>query len=256
MFKYRISAIGTAIFLLFLLGACSSPHPPVHIEGELLAIDSLRVGAPDAAVDSVIAIYRADLEAEMNQVLAHSAQLMERGTPEGLLNNFVADLVMDRGVELYDPANGPIDFTLLNYGGLRRSIPEGPVTRARIFELMPFENEMVVLTISPQRTEELFDYLVESEVGMPVSGLRLVIEGGELQSVRIGGEPFDRSRPYRILTSDYLAGGGDRMVFFLDPMDTEYLGMRIRDAILDKLMYHGERGEKIESSLDGRISVQ
>ncbi len=222
-----------------------------------MAIDSLNMDQIDVRVDSVIAIYRHELEAEMNQVLAYSAHVMERGTPEGLLNNFVADLVMDLGQELYHPDDGKgIDFTLLNYGGLRTSIPEGAVSRARIFELMPFENEMVVLTISPGRTSELFDYLAGSAVGMPVSGIHLEITNGEVSSVLIGGEPLDENRPYKVLTSDYLAGGGDNMVFFLDPLHEEYLGMRIRDAIIETLIRHHEKGEMISSSLDGRITRQ
>ncbi len=257
MFKYRNPIIGNVFFLLFILWACGTSHTPVEVNGRLVAVDSLNIPEKDASIDSVIAIYRTALDEEMNQVLAHSAHVMQRGSPEGLLNNFVADLVMETGQGRYTPDDArPIDFTLLNYGGLRTSIPEGPVTRARIFELMPFENEMVVITLTPENTFKAFEYLATSQRGMPVSGIRLRAVNNEVQEVLIQGAPFDASRNYKVLTSDYLAGGGDNMVFFLDPVDEELLEKRIRDAIIDHLVAQNSQGRHIESKLDGRIQTE
>ncbi len=254
MIYYRISAIGRVIFLLFFLWSCDASIRPVYVEGSLISVDSLVAPAKHSGVDSVISIYRDALEEEMNEVLAYAAKTMSRGTPEGLLNNFVADLCFEIGKELYHPDDGHhIDFALFNYGGLRASIRQGPVTRANVFELMPFENEMVVLTLSPEKTLELFDYLAEASVGMPVAGLRLSIEDSAVKDVRIGGQTFDPNRNYKVLSSDYLAGGGDNMTFFLEPVNAEILGMRIRDAIILHLQRQQKAGKEIKSSLDGRI---
>ncbi len=257
MVTCRASVIGKATLLLFLLWACISPHSPVEVRGKLIPVDSLHIPEKDGAVDSIIAFYRTSLEEEMGQVLAYSAHVMERGSPEGLLNNFVADLIMEAGEEIYAPDDGkPIDFTLLNYGGLRTSIPEGAVTRGRIYELMPFENEMVVITLTPGKTTALFDYLATAEAGMPVSGIRLRVEDNKVRDLRINDAPLDQERNYKVLTSDYLAGGGDNMVFFLDPVNYELLGKRIRDAIIEHLVDQHRRGHEIESSLDGRITTE
>ncbi len=255
MYKNRNSLLGTWLFLLLFLVSCAQPEAPVRVEGEIIPIDAEHVAEKDPAVDSVISVYRETLEAEMDEVLAHSDQRMERGTPEGLLNNFVADLIMEKGRELYTPEDGqPIDFTLLNYGGLRAPLPEGPVTRGHIFELMPFENEMMVLTLSPEKTWEAFEYLAAADVGMPVSGISLVIDDRNVESVKIQGQAFDENRNYKILTSDYLAGGGDDMRFFLDPVNEELLGKRIRDAIISYATEQDHKGETLSSELDGRIT--
>ena len=252
---YRIPTVGRVIFLLFFLWSCGPSQRPVYVEGALISVDSLQAPVKHRPVDSLIAVYRGALEDEMNEVLAHAAHTMSRGTPEGLLNNFVADLCFEIGRGLYRPDDGhQIDFALFNYGGLRASIRQGPVTRANVFELMPFENEMVVLTLTPEKALELFDYLAEASVGMPVSGLRISIENNAVTDVRIGGEAFNPNRNYKVLSSDYLAGGGDNMTFFLEPVNTEILGMRIRDAIILHLQREHEAGKEIESSLDGRIS--
>ena len=257
MYRHRNSLIGITLFILLFFASCGVPEIPVYIEGELIPVDQEHIGEKDQAVDSIIAIYRETLEEEMEVVLAHSAQRLERGTPEGLLNNFVADLIMKQGQDLYIPDDGrPIDFTLLNYGGLRAPLPEGPVTRANIFELMPFENEMLVLTLTPESTREAFEYLAQANVGMPVSGIELVVTDDQVDEVYIQGEPFDDSRNYKVLTSDYLAGGGDDMRFFLDAIEEEVLGKRIRDAIIAHVIALDERGEKINSELDGRIRMK
>lgn len=240
--------------LLIIWGGCRQTQQGIQVVGQVLLLDSINAPVPYAAVDSMINIYREDLKEEMDQVVVYSAVAMPRGTPEGLLNNFVADLVLDIGQEIYRAENGQgIDFCLLNYGGLRSSIPQGAVTRARVFELMPFENEMIVLTLSPEKTMDLFNYLASSQVGMPVSGITLGIAGGEPARILIQGKPFDASRSYRIITSDYLASGGDNMDFFLNPIDSELLGMRVRDAILRHMEAKQQEGQMISSSLDGRI---
>ncbi len=254
MYNYRIQQVGRVFFLLFFLWSCAPSKQPADITGGLIPVDSEHIPEKDHSIDSVIAIYRTSLEKEMSEILAYSAHAMSRGTPEGLLNNFVADLCLDIARERYDPAdNKPIDFCLLNYGGLRASLPEGPVTMANVFELMPFENEMVVLHLSAEKVLALLDYLAESPVGMPVSGIRLKVTDNQVQEVSIGGHEFNPDREYKVLTSDYLAGGGDNMTFFLDPLDYDLLGLRIRDAIILHLRDQHSKGNKIESSLDGRI---
>lgn len=253
---YRATLFGSVFFLLFFLWACVETQRPVYVEGGLIPIEESRIGEKDAATDSLISTYRAALDKEMNEILAYSAHAMSRGTPEGLLNNFVADLCFDIGQHLYKPDDGhPIDFCLLNYGGLRASLPKGPVTLANVFELMPFENEMVVITLDTERTLALFDYLAEATVGMPVSNIEIKIDDRQVKEISIAGEAFDPSRKYKVLTSDYLAGGGDNMNFFLEPVKKQYLGLRIRDAIIKHLRDRHEQGKMIESRLDGRITM-
>jgi 2',3'-cyclic-nucleotide 2'-phosphodiesterase (5'-nucleotidase family) len=246
----------TGFLILLTFTSCVRHERILQVKGQLVLLDSINVPEKDYELDSIIGLFRSDLEKEMNQVLAYSAEVMRKASPEGLLNNFVADLVMDYGRRMYEPEDGrQIDFCLLNYGGLRSLIPEGAVTRSNIFELMPFENEMVVLTLSAENTMALFEYLVEQKVGHPVSGIRLRIDGQEINDIKIQGQEFVHGRTYKVLTTDYLAGGGDNMNFFLNPIDSELIGLRVRDAILMHLEEQHEAGKEIGSQLDGRIIV-
>ncbi len=249
--KYLLSFLQILAFVL-LISCESTKESEITVEGYLIELDTLI--NKDKKFDSIIGIYRHDLERELNEVIAYSEHVMERGTPEGLLNNFVADLVYNIGKELYDPDDeNQINFCLLNYGGLRTSLPAGPITKANVFELLPFENELIVITLSGEKTWELFKYLAESEYGMPISGAKLGIANNKPKEVLINDEVFDRTKEYKVLTSDYLAEGGDNMDFFIQPLDSELIGMRVRDAIILHMKRINEQGKKISSRLDSRI---
>jgi len=241
---------------LLVITGCRRNEMPLSITGQLITLDSINVPIPDPTIDSVVAWYRNQLGDEMIHVLATSAMAMYRATPEGLLNNFVADLVFDIARQRYVPSDGqPIDFCLLNYGGLRASLPMGPVTMGNVYEVMPFENEIMVITLSGQKTWELFLYLAASRFGMPVSGIHLTIQHGLPAQVLVQGKPFDRTRNYKIVTSDFLAKGGDQMDFFLNPVNSEVVGIRVREAIVLHMQNQNALNLELSAKLDGRITV-
>jgi 2',3'-cyclic-nucleotide 2'-phosphodiesterase (5'-nucleotidase family) len=208
-------------------------------------------------VDSLIKPYKDKLDAIMNEVLVVSAEEFpkERGKSETKLGNLVADLSLEIANDLYIPSdNDSIDFCLLNFGGLRTSLPKGEITRGKIFELMPFENELVVVTITVDSTNSLINYLIEKQ-GQPVSGMKTGIdEFGDTETQL--GNPHKSKSKYKILTSDYLANGGDKMNFFLDPINIEPVGIKLRDAIIQYCISENKKGNQLVSNLDGRITFE
>lgn len=242
------------LFLLFfiLIFSCKSPELNFTATEKFYAPGSAEASVSDSSTDAFINPYRKELESEMNVVLARSLYPLEKGQPESLLGNFVADLCMETAIELYkeDP---PIDFCVLNNGGLRNSLPKGNITRGKVFELMPFENELVVLTLSSETTMQLLEYIAAHN-GVPVSGLRMSIKEGIPSDILIGGSKFDTSRSYKVVTSDYLATGGDSMTMFADALKTEQVGIMIRDAIIQYLISSNSKQPFISAQTDGRIS--
>jgi 2',3'-cyclic-nucleotide 2'-phosphodiesterase (5'-nucleotidase family) len=143
---------------------------------------------------------------------------------------------------------------MLNNGGLRTSLPAGAISKGKIFELMPFENMLVVLTISGAQMKNLLAYIGKSK-GVPVSGMQMKIDSeGGVKQVMIGGLPFDENKNYRVATSDYLAGGGDKMGFFKNPVSNELLSRKLRDALIEEMVMLQQQGKKLEPVLDKRIS--
>lgn len=207
----------------------------------------------DENIKSLIEPYKSVLENEMNEVLITSSAEAIKGQPESSLGNLIADITLTEGNNILQKKNLPLaDICMLNNGGLRTSLPEGKITVGKIFELMPFENEMVVLTLSGEKAMGLFNYIAKSN-GMPLAGATLTIMDEKPENILVGGKAFDAAKTYRIVTSDYLAGGGDKMRFFSEPLSYQILNVKLRDAIINYMRAENKKGNTLNPKTDGRI---
>ncbi|MBT8183083.1 MAG: 5'-nucleotidase C-terminal domain-containing protein, partial [Eudoraea sp.] len=127
-----------------------------------------------------------------------------------------------------------IDFVLLNHGGIRSIISKGNITTRTAYQVMPFENAVVVLDLKGKQVQELIEYLVRNKRAHPISKLHIELDAEfTLKKALIDGKPFDINKNYLVCTNDYLANGGDRMNFF-KTNDTLYvLDYKIRNALID-----------------------
>ena len=205
---------------------------------------------PDPQTEAMIAPYRVALDSMMNEVIAELAVDLKRikTDPETPLGNLVADLVLELGQETADRQEGfpRPHMALLNFGGLRTSLAKGPVTRGNIFELMPFENNVVVVEMTKTDIDSLCIYLAK-QGGQPVSGLQMAIDNGKPRDVVINGDPV-KDQTYYVVTSDYLANGGDKMAFFVGKKQWPII--KLRDAIMN---YFERQESPISAQIEGRI---
>lgn len=214
--------------------------------------DSLLSG--DAGMEKVISPYKDSLDKTMNESLVISSGSLEKGQPESALGNMVADACLfvirehasEKGIE--QP-----DFCVLNNGGLRSSLPAGTITRKNVYELMPFENELVIISLQGTEVMELLEY-ISAKGGVPVSDLRMNLKSEQLNKSFIGGNEFNRSVTYRVLTSDYLANGGDAMTVFSKNIKTVATQIKVRDAIIEYLQYLQINNDTLHPLTDGRIT--
>ena len=190
----------------------------------------------------------------MNVVLAFSEQALEKGQPEGLLGDFAADACLQVANQYYYPTDGKkIDFIFLNNGGLRNSLPKGNITKGNVFELMPFENELVVLKINGTLVKKIFNFIASKD-GAPVAGARFSIKDKEAVNIFINSEVFDSTKTYKAITSDYLANGGDQLFFLANVKERESINLKVRDAIIQYLKQKSKAEEHIVVKKDQRIS--
>jgi len=243
-------------FLLFVCAFLASCKPHAFIskvDSGVISIDTINVIKEDTSALRVIIPYKEKMDAKMNEVLAYSDQAIIKGYPEGLLNNFVSDLILKKVNEYYKSKdNVIIDFCLLNNGGLRQPLPKGAITLGKVYELMPFENNLVVITLTGEKTKQMFDYIAKAG-GEPISGFTMGIKDTLAVNIKVDGKPFDINRNYKVVTSDYLANGGDKMKFFYDPLKSEDLGVKLRDAIIIYIKEEYKKGNTLKAKLDNRI---
>lgn len=185
----------------------------------------------DSEIEAMIAPYKAKLDAEMNEVLAIVASDMTKDRPSSTLGNWFADVLQAIAVQS-DPE---VAFSAQNYGGLRvPSVAAGDLTVGDIYEIMPFDNTLVILTLDGSTMMQLLDRIADYG-GWPVSDeLSFTIKDDKATDIMIKGEPFDKNKKYKVALPDYTANGGDRC-FFLKGIPQEGTGRMIRDLVVDYL---------------------
>lgn len=195
--------------------------------------------------------YKKQVEAEMSRVIGRSeVALTKPSDPETLMGDFFSDAILTEGLK----KDAGIQFTLATKGGLRTTFPKGDITVSHAFELMPFENELVVLTLTGANTQKVIDFIARSE-GQPTAGIRMKIKDKKAYDVFVGGKPFDINQHYKLLTYDYLANGGDNLDCLSNPVESKVIDKKVRDALIDYISDLTRAGKTINTKLDGRIIV-
>ncbi|MEY3586402.1 MAG: hypothetical protein RLZZ243_1466 [Bacteroidota bacterium] len=210
--------------IFFLIGAsllaCSS-HLTLSGTKVPLNIDSNE----KQEVSSFISPFKDSMDRAMNLILAESSISMEVGRPSSVLGNWASDALFvnqTRTVRLSEPI-----FCLLNTGGLRSSIGKGPVTLGDIFRIMPFENSVVWLRL-PISSLDKIEYYLQQSGGEPISNASMM--NGKLMVNGVS----EKTQFIWVITSDYLANGGDRMDFFQDAVERSDKKTLLRDVFIEE----------------------
>jgi len=249
-----MSVRNSFILFLFFLASASCSHKTwvvTQATSEKIALDSTTEALADKNYESYLQPLKQCVGAKMDVVIGQAAETMKGHAPESLLSNFSADVYKQTATGFLGEN---VDIAIVNMGGLRTVVPAGNITVGKVFELMPFENELVIVWLKGDKLEDLLQYFA-SMGGEGVSGLRMTIDHGKATNITIGGKPLDRDKIYSITTNDYLAGGNDQMIQLAQHVKRVNTGIKVRDMLLDYIKTETGKGNKIQSKLDGRIIV-
>lgn len=239
------------IFLVFSLLGCKNTIQTTSIKAEKIPVDNTIEG--DAEIEAFIKPYAEHLKLTLDSVIAYNPTNLSKkdGKLNTALGNLMADLVMEQANPIFRSRTGnSIDIVLLNNGGIRSGIGKGPVSSRTGFELMPFENEIVVVELSGNKIQEMFNYLEDAKTAHPISGMQLSVDSNyKLTNALIGGKELDLNRNYFVATSDYLQQGGDNMNFFKNPLNLFDIDYKLRNAVID----HFIKVDTLKTSIDNRF---
>ncbi len=187
-------------------------------------------------IDTMIETYRLEMKAKMDHVIGYSDSTLTKYEPESPLSNFVADIVMSEAMK-FSTGNDEVlmskvnSFCILNFGGLRATINQGKITIGNIYELMPFDNTIVITKLKSVEIDSIYNYLYKAN-GQPLSNCQFNLSSND-NLLTIGGQVYDGESEIYVVTSDYLFGGGDKMNFFKKSVKYWDTGILIRDALID-----------------------
>lgn len=238
-----------AAFLLLGFGCrapLSSPtvQPRIYQIEEQAQTDQARTQVQSMV--STIAPYKAQLDEQMNRQLATVATKLKKGQPESNLGNWVADLTAAAAAQ--HSGGKAIAFATLNQGGIRvTEIGTGPLLVSEIYELMPFDNELVLMELSGKVVKEFISHIA-NDGGWPVSAALSVQKESNGLNIRLNGKAIDPEATYTVALPDYVANGGSDAAM-LKGLPQIKTGLLIRDLLIE---YAGKAGGAIDVTSEGK----
>ena len=167
------------------------------------------------------------------------------GNPESALGKLFTDALRD--------ATG-VDVALHNVaGGLRANLPAGPLTYGSVYEMFPFDNRIVVLSLSGDELRRIIAnqaYRGSRRVGFSGITARVDCEDSRMtvELARTDGTVIADDNIVSVLVNDYLALGGDDILTPILPADGiqfDKTTALTRDIFLD---WVSERSGRISAS--------
>ena len=205
---------------------------------------------PDDGMQNMLQPYSTKVNATMSDVIGTAEITLEKKQPECTLGNFLTDAFLTMAAEKY---NQHVDISVVNYGGMRLvQLPAGPVTNGKIFELMPFDNLLILQRLKGSVLQQFLD-LAAAKGGWPVAGMTMQIKDKKAVNIMIGGKPLDPNATYTLVNSDFVANGGDNADMLRDvPQITN--GYLMRDAIFDYIKELKANGKNISAKIENRVT--
>ena len=173
----------------------------------------------------------------MNTPISYSPETYKKNDGElnSTLSNMFADATYEMSNPVFNKMSGKnIDIVLLNNGGIRSIISKGNISEKTAFELMPFENSIVVLELNGLSIIKMIDYLRKVKLQHPISGLQITLNNDySINEVKINGVSIENEKKYYVATTDYLLEGGDKMYFLAETTKTTDINYKMRDILID-----------------------
>ena len=234
--------------IILLCVACQQrPMRVVSASTEAIPVDASTDTLQDEAYVAALEPIKESLAQEMNVQIGYAPAKLWVAQPECPMLNWASDALWECAKRAY---HGHVDMAVVNVGGMRCEWPAGAITRENVFELMPFDNRLVVLTLKGSDILELCQAFADYG-GQGVAGLRMTAVDGRLAHVEIGGKILNPKKTYTVATSDYLAGGADHMDALTKYVDYWNSDLLIRDLYLEEV----QREDTIQAVVDGRMEL-
>ena len=198
----------------------------ISAKGQLLPVEAEKLGKAED-IEAILKKYSPEIEAQMGEVFgAATADFTRlRSRRSSPLGNLITDAM--RSV-----TGAQIGFQ--NKPGIRSDLRQGQITLRSVYEVSPFGNTMVTMTLSGAQIEAIMESSLDSDHSfLEISGMTCVCDSGKDKKVikiTVGGEDLELDRRYTVVTNSYIAKGGDGANVFKQGKDVVDSQMTLRLA--------------------------
>ncbi|MDH3493338.1 MAG: 5'-nucleotidase C-terminal domain-containing protein, partial [Acidobacteriota bacterium] len=198
---------------------------------------------------AVIDKWKTRLSSITEETVTTSTRALTRSySEESLLGNMVADAMLNSYPEY--------DFAVTNSGGLRQDIDAGPVSVGELISAFPFPNTVVQLEMKGSDVRAMFEHgagltngILQVSKGVEMAYDESKAAGKRIVSCRIKGEPLSDEKTYKVLTSNFLADGGDGFLMFKKASRYKNTGVEM----LQSMIRYMKTFERYEPRVEGRV---
>lgn len=231
-------------------------------EGDTILLDASVV--PDPEIEARVKELAGPIEELKNKVVAESTADIDgaRETCRAMecpMGNLVAEAMLDR------VADQGVTIAIQNGGGVRASIDAGPVTMGEVLTVLPFQNTLSTFEVTGETIVAALENgvsQIEDGAGRfpQVAGLKYAFDpaapaGARVSEVMvlIGGDawgPIDPAAVYKVVSNNYIRGGGDGYRMFVDAANAYDFGPDLADVTAEYMAKVGP----YTPMTDGRIT--
>lgn len=187
---------------------------------------------------ALINAYKVQAEPLMKRVVGKSTVAITR-TANNHGESAMGDIIADSMLTAARKEEAKVDVGFMNPGGIRTDIPfrDGNITYADLFAVQPFGNSLMIMTLTGADMETLlrqqyqpggnnilqvsdgFSFTWRQPAGKPIE----IVPG----SVKLHGQPIVATQTYRVVTNNFMAGGGDGFNAFKNGTNVVTIGSDI-----------------------------
>ena len=181
----------------------------------------------DPAVKAHVDKYVAAAAPLANRVVGSLTEAATRSVHDGesAAANLIADSML---TATRAPEKGGAQIALVNATGVRVDLPGGKVKYRDAFAMMPFQNNLVVMSLTGAELKAGIEqqFAIPIRAGFTDPSVLAVSEGfgyafdlrlpagSRIIDLTLNGRPIDPDATYRIVVNNYVASGGDGLTAF------------------------------------------
>ena len=201
---------------------------------------------PDESLQRIVQKWRGRSKPLFTTKVGYAAQGLKKGSWP--MANWVADTWLWAFPEA--------DASIVVFGGMRQFINKGPITLSEILGVLPFENTLMVVTLTGAELHEVLAYgashcKVRSSSYPAVGGLRYGFSTEGLHVEFLDGRKVESQKNYTVVITDYMLFGGSGYPFHDIKGAVDFTGVNWREPVLEWLQAMATSPQKpLEAIID------
>ena len=204
---------------------------------------------PDEEIAESILDMQKVAEEGMDEIIGEAGMHISKdgSGPQNMIGNLVCKAMLD-----FTDA----DFSFLNLGGVRGDLQIGPITYRNVFNVMPFDNQVVLMDIDGEFLKEIIEMRVSGgRHGLRVAGINVVVNRerdsyDRITKLLIGGEPWQADKMYKVATTDFLLQGNAGLVMLTKIPESQIT--RYETGLRDAIVEYIKKKSPVTTKIDDR----